>query len=113
MLLLTGALGGLRSPVRRVLKPNYSAIYGNALIKSPKACQPRKSGSSQTSFRAFNLNHTTLKEILGRAPKEATQPAAGSQTEITLPMPDGTAAAISLRGVAGHGSGTRREVSAN
>ena len=41
-------------------------------------------------FRAFNLNHAALREILNRAPREFTPQAAQSPTEVALPMPDGT-----------------------
>ena len=43
-------------------------------------------------FRAFNLNHVTLRNILKQAPKQSVKPAAFSEAEITLPMPDGAEA---------------------
>src|SRR2546423_130697 len=43
-------------------------------------------------FRAFSLNHGALRSLLARAPTEAAQAAAFSQTSISLPMPDGTVA---------------------
>src|SRR5437867_11964835 len=45
-----------------------------------------------TVFGAFQLNHSALREILRRAPKESEQSATFSQTVISLPMPDGTVA---------------------
>src|SRR6266403_2106750 len=43
-------------------------------------------------FRAFNLRHAALRPLLSRAPKQAAQAAAFSQTSIELPLPDGTLA---------------------
>lgn len=43
-------------------------------------------------FRSFNLQHSRLHPLLGKAPQEAVQPLASSAALILLPMPDGTQA---------------------
>ena len=45
-----------------------------------------------TVFRSFTLDHAALKGVLARVPKETAQPVALSQTDISLPMPDGSLA---------------------
>jgi hypothetical protein len=45
-------------------------------------------------FRAFNLNHAALREIVNRAPMEFTPQAAPAPAELALPMPDGTFAPL-------------------
>jgi len=58
---------------------------------------PQKGLSSETwvqpdIFRPFNLQHSRLRPLLGKAPKESVQPLASSGALISLPMPDGTQA---------------------
>jgi len=43
-------------------------------------------------FRSFQLQHTRLRPLLGRAPKGSSQAIASSGAVISLPMPDGTQA---------------------
>jgi hypothetical protein len=43
-------------------------------------------------FRSFYLQHSRLRPLLGRAPKESSQAVASSGAIISLPMPDGTQA---------------------
>jgi hypothetical protein len=43
-------------------------------------------------FRAFNLQHSRLRPLLDRAPREAAQSLASSEALISLPMPDGSLA---------------------
>jgi hypothetical protein len=43
-------------------------------------------------FRSFNLQHSRLRPLLGKAPKESVQALASSGALISLPMPDGTQA---------------------
>ena len=43
-------------------------------------------------FRSFNLPHSRLRPLLGKAPKESAQPLVSAGTLISLPMPDGTQA---------------------
>ena len=43
-------------------------------------------------FRPFNLQHSRLHPLLGKAPKESAQALASSGALISLPMPDGTQA---------------------
>ncbi len=72
---------------------------GDALTNLWQRVDQRPQGRSQSEiwvspqiFRAFNLNHSSLKEILKKAPKEGVAPAALAGEEILLPMPDGTQA---------------------
>ena len=44
------------------------------------------------AFRSFHLHHSRLRPLLGRAPKESSQAVASSDSVISLPLPDGTAA---------------------
>ena len=44
------------------------------------------------AFRSFQLQHSRLRPLLGRAPKESSQTIASSGAVISLPMPDGTQA---------------------
>ena len=43
-------------------------------------------------FRSFNLQHSRLRPLLGKAPKESVQALVSSGALISLPMPDGTQA---------------------
>ncbi len=43
-------------------------------------------------FRSFNLQHSRLNPLLGKAPKESKQLLASSDALISLPLPDGTLA---------------------
>ena len=45
-----------------------------------------------SAFRSFDLQHSRLRPLLGRAPKESAQALASSGAVISLPMPDGTQA---------------------
>lgn len=44
------------------------------------------------AFRTFELRHSRLRPLLGRAPKESAQAIVSSGAVISLPMPDGTQA---------------------
>jgi hypothetical protein len=58
---------------------------------------PRNRPSHETwirpnAFRAFHLQHSQLRPLLNRAPKESSRLAASSDAVISLPQPDGTQA---------------------
>ena len=44
------------------------------------------------AFRSFNLHHSRLRSLLGRAPRESSQVVASSGAVISLPLSDGTPA---------------------
>jgi hypothetical protein len=53
---------------------------------------PQETWVRPKAFRAFQLQHSRLRPLLERAPKESFQAAATSHAVISLPMPDGTLA---------------------
>jgi len=74
---------GEPAPHNELWQEVESAAYTNAA--SDAWVRPR-------AFRAFQLQHARLHQLLARAPSEAAQRPEASEALISLPMPDGTAA---------------------
>jgi hypothetical protein len=94
----------LRPPVLRALllwallllvEPARAQTFPQSDLWQPVEQAVQKGGSSEAwvqpdVFRSFNLQHTRLHPLLGKAPKESAQPLASSSALISLPMSDGT-----------------------
>ncbi len=61
---------------------------------SPSAANKTLAGASAGADKSasFNLDHSAMRSLLGKAPAESKQLAVASQSVITLPMPDGSEA---------------------